>query len=78
MDGETQKDTRQTVQEKDNAPSNNQPKVTKNGRPEEANFVKKQVSQKYPKATTTVETKEQFVRRTPATMYHSPRIGVAI
>jgi uncharacterized protein (DUF4415 family) len=44
MDGETRKDTRQTVQDKDNAPSNNQPKVTKNGRPEEANFVKKQVS----------------------------------
>ncbi len=44
IDGETQKDTRRTVQEKDNAPSNNQPKVTKNGRPEEANFVKKQVS----------------------------------
>ncbi len=44
MDGETRKDTTRTVQEKDNAPSNNQPKVTKNGRPEEANFVKKQVS----------------------------------
>jgi hypothetical protein len=44
MDGETRKDTRQTVQDKDNAPSNNQPKVTKNGRPEEADFVKKQVS----------------------------------
>jgi hypothetical protein len=38
------KDTRQTVQDKDNAPSNNQQKVTKNGRPEEANFVKKQIS----------------------------------
>ncbi len=78
MDGETRKDTRRTVQEKDNAPSNNQPKVTKNGRPEEANFVKKQVSQKYPKATTTIETTEQFIRRTPATMYQSPRIRVAI
>jgi hypothetical protein len=66
------------VQEKDNAPLNNQPKVTKNGRPEEANFVKKQVSRKYPKATTTIETKEQFVRRTPATMYHSPRIWAAM
>jgi hypothetical protein len=44
MDGETRKDTRETVQDKDNAPSNNQPKITKNGRPEEANFVKKQVS----------------------------------
>jgi hypothetical protein len=33
-----------TVQEKDKAPSNNQPKVTKNGRPEEANFIKKQFS----------------------------------
>jgi hypothetical protein len=50
MDGETRKDTRQTVQEKDNAPWNNQPKVTKNGRPEEANFVKKQVSQKISKS----------------------------
>jgi hypothetical protein len=66
------------MQKKSNAPSNNPPNRTKNGRPEEANFVKKQVSQKYPKATTTVETKEQFVRRTPATMYHSPRIRVAI
>jgi hypothetical protein len=45
MDGETRKDTRRTVQDEDNAPSNNQPKVTKNGRPKEANFVKKQVSQ---------------------------------
>ncbi len=44
MDGETRKDTRRTVQEKDNAPSNNQPKVSENGRPKEANFVKKQVS----------------------------------
>jgi hypothetical protein len=44
MDGETRKDTRRTVQDKDNAPSNNQPKVTKNGRPEEANFFKKQES----------------------------------
>jgi hypothetical protein len=44
MDGETQKDTRRTVQEKDNAPLNNQSKVTKNRKPEEANFVKKQVS----------------------------------
>jgi hypothetical protein len=32
------------MQKKDNAPFNNQPKVTKHGRPEEANFVKKQVS----------------------------------
>jgi hypothetical protein len=44
MDGKTRKDTRRTVQDKDNAPSNNQPKITKDGRPEEANFVKKQVS----------------------------------
>jgi hypothetical protein len=36
------------MQKKDNAPFNNQPNGTKNGRPEEANFVKKQVSQKYP------------------------------
>jgi hypothetical protein len=43
MDEETRKDTRRTMQKKDNAPSNNEPKVTKNGRPEEANFVKKQV-----------------------------------
>ncbi len=43
------KGTRQTMQDKDNVPSNNQPKVTKNGRPEEANFVKKQVSLQYPK-----------------------------
>jgi hypothetical protein len=77
MDEETRKDTRQTVQEKDNSPSNNQPKVTKNGRPEEANFVKKQVSQNL-KATNTIETTEQFVHRTPATMYQSPRIRVAI
>jgi hypothetical protein len=34
-----------SAKEKDNAPSNNQPKGTKNGRPEEANLVKKQVSQ---------------------------------
>jgi uncharacterized protein (DUF4415 family) len=39
MDEETRKDTRRTMQKKDN-----EPKVTKNGRPEEANFVKKQVS----------------------------------
>jgi hypothetical protein len=65
------------MQEKDNAPSNNQPKVTENGRPEEANFVKKQVSRDL-KATNTIETAEQFVRRTPATMYQSPRIRVAI
>ncbi len=78
MDEETQNDASWTMQKKSNAPSNNPPNRTKNGRPEEANFVKKQVSQKYPKATTTVETKEQFVRRTPATMYHSPRIRVAI
>ncbi len=32
------------MQKRDNAPSNIPPKVTKNGRPEEANFVKKQVS----------------------------------
>jgi hypothetical protein len=33
------------MQEKNNAPNDNQPKITKSGRPEEANFVKKQVSQ---------------------------------
>jgi hypothetical protein len=33
------------MQEKNNAPNDNQPKITKGGRPEEANFVKKQVSQ---------------------------------
>jgi hypothetical protein len=33
------------MQKKSIAPSNNQPKITKNGRPEESNFVKKQVSQ---------------------------------
>jgi hypothetical protein len=32
------------MQKKDNAPFNNQPNGTKNGRPEEANFVKKQAS----------------------------------
>jgi hypothetical protein len=32
------------MQKKDNAPFNNQPNGTKNGRPEEANFDKKQVS----------------------------------
>jgi hypothetical protein len=42
---ETQKDTRQRMQKKNNAPFNNQPKITKSGRPEESNFVKKQVSQ---------------------------------
>jgi hypothetical protein len=31
--------------QKNNAPTDNQPKGTKKGRPEEANFVKKQVSQ---------------------------------
>jgi hypothetical protein len=66
------------MQKKDNAPCSNQPNGTKNGRPEEANFVKKQVSQKYPKATTRIETKEQFVRQTPTTMYHSPRIWAAM
>jgi hypothetical protein len=54
MDEETQKDTRQRMQKKDNAPCNNQPirakdqaqkKIgSKKGRPEEENFVKKQVS----------------------------------
>jgi hypothetical protein len=37
------------MQKKDNAPFNNQPNGTKNGRPEEANFVKKQVFLRYPK-----------------------------
>jgi hypothetical protein len=32
------------MQKKDNAPFNNQPNGTKNGRPKEANFIKKQVS----------------------------------
>jgi hypothetical protein len=32
------------MQKKNNAPFNNQPNGTKNRRPEEANFVKKQVS----------------------------------
>ncbi len=45
MDEVTQKDTRQTEQKNDNALSENQPKVTKNARLKEANFVKKQVSQ---------------------------------
>ncbi len=53
MDKETQKDTRQRMQKKDNAPCNNQPirakdqakkMGSKKGRPEEENFVKKQVS----------------------------------
>jgi hypothetical protein len=34
------------MQNKINAPTDNQPKRTKKGRPEEANFVKKQVSQR--------------------------------
>ncbi len=38
------------MQKKDNAPFDNQPDGTKHGRPEEANFVKKQVSREYPKA----------------------------
>jgi hypothetical protein len=32
------------MQKKSNAPNDNPPNRTKNGRPEEANFVKKQVS----------------------------------
>jgi len=38
MDGETRKDTRRTVQDKDNAPSNNQPKGAKKGRQKEVNL----------------------------------------
>ncbi len=54
MDEETQKDTRQRMQKKDNAPCNNQPirakdqapkkMGSKKGRPEEENFAKKKVS----------------------------------
>jgi hypothetical protein len=54
MDEETQKDTRQMMQKKNSAPPNNQPirakyqakkkNGSKQGRPEEENFVKKQVS----------------------------------
>jgi hypothetical protein len=55
MDEEIQKDTKQRMQKKDNAPCNNQPirakdqapkKImgSKKGRPKEENFVNKQVS----------------------------------
>jgi hypothetical protein len=38
------------MQKKNNAPFNNQPKITKSGRPEKSNFVKKQVfSTEFPK-----------------------------
>jgi hypothetical protein len=41
--GRDPKETRERMQ-KNNAPTYNQPKGTKKGRPEEANFVTKQVS----------------------------------
>ncbi len=65
MDEETQKDTRQRMQKKDNAPCNNQPIRAKDqapkemgskmGRPDEENFVKKQVSLSISKFETTIE-----------------------
>ncbi len=38
MDEETQKNTRGTMQKKDNAPSNNPPKNNEKGRQKEVNF----------------------------------------
>ena len=66
MDKETKKDTRQRMQKKDNAPCNNQPirakdqpqkkkMGSKKGRPEEENFVKKQVSLSISKFETPIE-----------------------
>jgi hypothetical protein len=69
MDKETQKDNRQTVQKKDNALSGNQPKGTKNGRPKEANFVKKQVSQYNFQRT---EINKKCSRRTQQSHHLSP------